>query len=152
MKYDVDYFLRKFKKIPEEKWCTFSFVNGKSRCVNGHCGITNMLANLTEESIALQKTFSVLSITSGMKIINDGLLSDDYSLKAAYINNGESDQYQQPTPKQRILAALQDIKKLQGEAIAEGNQDTKGLYPDITKELAVVEDRIETDKINVYAS
>jgi hypothetical protein len=43
------------------------------------------------------------------------------------INNGCNYNYQQPTPKQRILAALYDIKKMQEPA-----------HTDITKELAVL--------------
>lgn len=33
--------------------------------------------------------------------------------RAALINDGESNEYKQPSPKQRILAALYDIKKMQ---------------------------------------
>lgn len=108
--YNVDHFINKFRAIPEEMWCTTEFINGSgSKCANGHCGIRSII-DFNNESMALQKVFSPLMVTSMGVLINDYV---NYSLKAAYINNGDTDQYQQPTPKQRILQALYDIKAMQ---------------------------------------
>jgi hypothetical protein len=40
-------------------------------------------------------------------------LASSHSLKITRINDACDDNYKQPTPKQRILAALHDIKKKQ---------------------------------------
>jgi len=112
--YNVDYFENKFQNIPEERWVTGVFNESGRSCANGHCGADND-NYVTPESRALQKVFSVLIITEDGIPVIDGRcqwIPAEYSLKAAYINNGAADQYQQPTPKQRILAALRDIKKL----------------------------------------
>lgn len=108
--YNVDHFINKFRAIPEEMWCTSDFITGSgSKCANGHCGIRSII-DFNNESMALQKVFSPLMVTGMGVLINDYA---NYSLKAAYINNGNTDQYQQPTPKQRILQALYDIKAMQ---------------------------------------
>ena len=44
--------------------------------------------------------------------------------KTAAINDGRTKEYQQPTPKQRILAALYDIKKMEDEKF---NKEVKEL-------------------------
>lgn len=88
MIYDVDYFINKFSSIPEEKWCTDKFTDhDKCYCALGFCGETDR--SHTEESEAL-----ILLI---MNIVP--------------INDGGHPIYQQPTPKQRVLAALNDLKK-----------------------------------------
>lgn len=115
MIYDVDYFIKKFSAIPENMWCIEKLRNHlNQRCANGHCGI-EQYGHKTNESIALKKIFSVLTITSATEV---GLINGEtmhgifLSVKAMDINDGKAREYQQPTPKQRILAALHDIKKL----------------------------------------
>lgn len=91
MNYDVDYFLNKFEAIPEEKWKTNSWKDsGDGRmCAHGHCGRGKDA--LSQESLSLNRIL-------GFKVIA--------------INDGWDERYQQPTPKQRILAALMDIKAM----------------------------------------
>lgn len=87
MKYTVDYFIKKFEAIPEELWCVNAFHAGNKSCALGHCmDVSNNAA-------------ACLS-----KILN---------YNVGQINDGEANGYQQPTPKQRILAALHDIKQMQ---------------------------------------
>lgn len=86
--YDVDYFIEKFKAIPEELWCVGKFQIEERCCALGHCEERKRI--ITEESKSL-------------RIITKNLTS--------FINDGVHGKYRQSTPKQRILAALEDIKK-----------------------------------------
>jgi len=118
--YNVDYFINKFEAIPENEWHTghYSNYDNTAHCALGHCG----------EGIHKTKESKHLSI-----LIRTNL--DDRHFAVPNINDGENEKYQQPTPKQRILAALYDIKKVQTPQ-----------YQDITKELAVFpEERVEVD-------
>jgi hypothetical protein len=86
--YNAQYFIDKFSTIPEEKWCTGKFEDEHGRhCALGHCGARKSFVR-TEEANALSALIWPMSI-----------------------NDGDADDYQQPTPKQRILAALEDAKK-----------------------------------------
>lgn len=88
--YDVNYFIEKFEAIPEEKWCVGDFVVGDKCCAFGHCGVTKGTLD-SPESIALSR---IVKDTRRFIMLNDG----DHQL------------YRQPTPKQRVLAALRDIQ------------------------------------------
>lgn len=93
MTYNVDYFINKFEAIPEDKWFVGSYQNPNNpeqKCARGHCGGDYSWLS-TEEEMALLKLLGRFTTTS----INDGI---DLN-------------YQQPTPKQRILAALYDLKR-----------------------------------------
>lgn len=135
--YNVDYFIKKFEAIPEEKWCTGSWKNGESCCANGHCGVMQSISP-TNESESLKNIFSVMKVTevgTNMKI-EETKHGIGYSYVAVKINDGLTKEYQQLTPKQRILAALYDIKKMQQPE-----------YPDLTKELAVLPKDEVSDKV-----
>ena len=86
--YNVDYFIKKFEKIPENRWCTGVFINGNKRCALGHCGAR--LDQWNEESEALYKLFNNYP-TYSITVVNDG--------------PGVS------SIKQRILHALRVIKE-----------------------------------------
>lgn len=91
MKYDVDYFIAKFEAIPEEKWGIGKYENESGQmCAYGHCGCLSGF-NMTEE---------------GNHLIN----LSEFSFVS--INDGKNNSYQQTTPKQRVLAALYDLKKV----------------------------------------
>lgn len=112
MNYDVDYFIKKFEATKEEMWCMYMLQDCESKCALGQCSSnveSEALINLFYHSLKIKVT----------------LVNDDYSYK-----------YPQATPKQRILAALYDIKKLQ-----------QPVYTDITKELAVLPKEETPDKI-----
>ena len=94
MKYDVDYFINKFEAIPEEQWCTGAFSlcdenENTQHCALGHCGYG--VGTKTVEGEALISLFEPELLP---------MINDDRSIE-----------YSQSTPKQRILAALYDIKK-----------------------------------------
>jgi hypothetical protein len=91
MTYDVDYFIAKFEAIPEDEWCVGHFISmDGTKCALGHCGDEG--TGDSPEANALGCLFPYLG-----DVIN--------------INDGRHSDYPQPTPKQRILAALNDIKK-----------------------------------------
>lgn len=102
MKYTVDYFIKKFEAIPDEKWCVANRYNSLGqKCAHGHCYRGNPnLRNTNKIEEAFEK-----------------LATDNYHIVKAYgfgyINNGSDTRYQQPTPKDRVLAVLNDIKNAQ---------------------------------------
>lgn len=106
--YDADYFIAKFEAIPDRQWTRSQYADGWGGfCALGHCGERVEISTdgymrrrniQTEEGEALRKLFSdSLGLYSSPDRVNDGI----------------SDEYQQETPKQRILAALRDIKEAQ---------------------------------------
>jgi hypothetical protein len=118
--YTVDFFIDKFSKIPEHLWLIGDQGHfGGPACAFGHCRIrpSDKYGSDTEEGVALQKLF----FDSGLRIkdsgygINVNIAPNGSIQAAAWINNGFIKEYQQPTPKQRILAALYDIKRLQSK-------------------------------------
>lgn len=90
--HNVKYFIQKFEAIPEDKWCTKRYTKDDTHCALGHCGC--LAAGepggplLTEEAIALKTLFN------GIVDINDGRFFE----------------YLGPTPKQRVLKALYDLR------------------------------------------
>lgn len=106
MTYDSQYFIDKFSAIPEEKWCIRAiqrFENGiEQRCAMGWCFSKNINPNkISEEDIRSQEN---LQMDRFFHRINASRVD---------INNGDDPRYQQPTPKQRVLAAFADIQKLE---------------------------------------
>lgn len=142
--YTVDYFIKKFEAIPEDKWHTGEYSDGIKKCAMGHC-----------QDRTRRHTNSLYgpefdAIVSLFKTLGGG----DYGI--AIINDGCDLRYRQPTPKQRILAALYDIKKLnQGtEPSTErrNNSQIEEQRADITKQLSQIEIISETsDKIKSHA-
>lgn len=113
MQYTVDYFINKFEAIPEAQI-------GESQlagCAYGQCRsrIDYQDGHETKEGLALEKIMSSLPGLKKHKESDWG----PYDSTPARINNGDVKQYQQPTPKQRILAALYDIKKMQEPKVKE---------------------------------
>lgn len=105
MEYTVDYFIAKFEAIPEYKWHMDTYVhplNEDTCCALGHCG--ERVYCTTDEAGGLKGLFY-----DAHKYIE----SDCIEIFIVDINDGNNARYQQTTPKQRILAALHDIKKQQ---------------------------------------
>lgn len=117
MEYTVDYFIEKFSKIPEELWYDGGLLhfNGK-RCAYGLCGLTPF-QEPSKECRALSDIFQ-----KAFPQFNKKTYSHNLSGVVISINDDVGSLiglYQQPTPKQRILAALYDIKKLQEPKLPE---------------------------------
>ena len=92
--YDVEHFLNKFRAIPEELWligCYSVWTKPQSHCALGHCG--RDIDFSTDESNGLAHLF----FSHGLRVTNT--------------NDGLDDRFPQPTPKQRIIAALEFIKE-----------------------------------------
>lgn len=92
--YDAAYFIAKFESIPEEQWCRGMFIRGNQCCAYGHAGKKGSYDD-TPESIALRR------IDDTKDPVGSGLVG---------VNDGQSLHYNQPTPKQRVLAWLRDAK------------------------------------------
>lgn len=105
MVYDVDFFIQKFSDIPENMWCVMSRFKSHTgqRCALGWCydsdidALRSELGYQNAQDKALYKIFETIK---------------EYP---AAVNNGLVESYQQPTPRLRILAALNDIKNKQLE-------------------------------------
>lgn len=103
MKYDVDYFIAKFEAIPENLWCERARVKGDQRCALGWCYPSAEAAKKSEVFMH-EDSIEDRCLTNLIHTINE-----DFGVGG--INNGIYWQYSQPTPKQRILAALYDIRE-----------------------------------------
>lgn len=102
--YDVDYFIKKFEAIPEEKWCINTRLDHHgNRCALGWCYQSDRDAEDSMTTIANIEETKLTYLFNGV-LLERGV---------GWVNNGYSLKYQQPTPKQRVLAALYDIKSLQ---------------------------------------
>lgn len=99
MNYDVDYFIDKFQRIPEELWITGSYCGDGRGCAFVHCGIDWRKGIVNPGKPEAQALCDLFSVALEQSVIT--------------INDGADSRYQQPTPKQRILAALRDIKAKQ---------------------------------------
>ncbi len=107
--YTVDYFIQKFNSLKESEvgtsqqtGCAYGQCRSRknNKCVDGH---------LTLEGKALESLFKSLKDLTSSK----GAAFQPYESIPARINNGDVEQYQQKSPKLRLLAALEDVKKLQ---------------------------------------
>jgi len=112
MEYTVDYFIGKFSSIPDELWTECYCEWYDKKCAMGHCG-TSDFGSMTEESLALYDLLKTLSVTYA----NNKMISGErvrIAFRTIYsFNDGHIKEYQQPTAKERILAALYDVKKMQ---------------------------------------
>jgi hypothetical protein len=134
--YTVDFFIKKFEQIPDPLFVVGTFADGYGgHCAVGWCQIRRF-DEVTDESLSLKKIFESLVITfrDGYKvqgIVPSHINHPGYPEKAAVINNGDAAEYQQPTPKQRILAALYDIREMNKQNIDTGGKEqpkTKTVY------------------------
>lgn len=106
--YTVDYFINKFESIPEERWIKHQlFDDNGNCCANGHCGVVSNVIN-----DRYGKLHSSFLHNPESRSLNT-LFNTHLNMLAHEINDHGDKTYYQPTPKQRILAALYDIKKMQ---------------------------------------
>ena len=88
-KYDVDYFIAKFKAIPASKWCISAYGRDDKHCALGHCGVKSdgFLTSVTSEAAQLE------CLVPNIVCVNDG------------------DERFERSPRSRVLAALRELKK-----------------------------------------
>lgn len=108
MKYNVDYFIKKFKKIPSNKWTEIFVcddVSGRKDAL-GHCGVKTSddgtaVIQMNSEAMALidlmKELYPTLPRNSVVNHINDGNLLPYKKMK---------------NPKERIISALKMYKTL----------------------------------------
>ena len=104
MNYDVEFFIKYFEAIQEYKWCKNIIMNEKGqKCAIGHC-LYKPNAKPVYYVIELKN--------SPLNIFGEDMIKAliDILPSIAEINDGNSKNYQQPTPKQRVLAALYDLQ------------------------------------------
>ncbi len=91
-KYTTDYYLKKFKAIPANKWVTRNFESsdGKRKCAFGWC---NALEN--PEGFEPRTLFKLFN--------KNGLCVEK-------VNDGKDQHFKQKGPRARIIAALNWIK------------------------------------------
>ncbi len=116
--YTVNYFIKKFEAIPEENWMVnrFSykknFLSKRTFCAQGFCMPLKLLKLMGSMPKNERLTIEVGCFTEWfdlVKLFEPGR-EGNFELVVGGINNGINERYQQSTPKQRILAALYDIK------------------------------------------
>lgn len=95
-KFTADHFIRKFHRIPDNLWGTGSFTDSIGRhCALGHCGMSqgsDGRARYTVEGYALRQ----LAVRAGYDVPS--------------VNDGKLPEFEQESPKERILAMLAQIK------------------------------------------
>lgn len=97
MEYDVDFYIKFFSGIPEDKWAEFERVTSDGRrCAHGHCSTSH-------------DNF-VSTTTPREKGLCDIAIKHLHRYGIAQINNGCHSDYVQSTPKQRVIAFLNDVK------------------------------------------
>jgi hypothetical protein len=106
-KYTVDFFLKKFSKIPVRRWTTAVFEKEGRRCALGHCGVKAML-QLNPQGKALAEIFGWLP-NAGLETKAD---------RVAEINDKQPNYagVKGKTPRTRILNALRMAKKIEAQA------------------------------------
>lgn len=126
--YDVDFFIRKFERTPEQIWLVGDYTNDEETqfCALGLCGARGFGWN--DEARALHGLFMITF--QNIEEINIGK-----------VNDGKCTLYQQPTPKARILAALYDIyEKTYGRKYQQPEQSKeKTVYKTVVIDSAVKE-------------
>lgn len=100
--------LRILEPIPEEKWCTGSFLDDKGkRCAIGHY-IHKKTGRVDNDGDLFGGHTKCAIRISSIEFLNEGQMS------IADVNNGYFGTlhgYSQPTPKQRTIALLSDMIK-----------------------------------------
>lgn len=109
--YTVEHFISKFAAIPSDQIGTDQY----SGCAYGQCRSSKHAQDGSETAEGRALTKLMRSLPNLTPVA--GAAWEPYISTPARINNGDVAEYPQPTPKQRILAALYDIKA-QNEAVA----------------------------------
>ena len=117
MQYTVDYFIKKFEAIPETLWCVENIEKDGRHCALGHCG---GWPHESKESTALAKVLVKYYELTSLDLPKNHRDEIDYAEVVYNINDFDS-MFSDlgATPKQRILAALYDIKKMQEPKVKE---------------------------------
>lgn len=97
-KYDVDYFIAKFEAIPEAEIGSGALFN---HCALWHCG--SEYSKMTPEALALTELFKPRVLEVRPSCLDDEII---YHVNDGHFFGSDGP----PSPKQRILTLLRDIK------------------------------------------
>ena len=94
-----------FRSIPDHKWC----INLRDGPIGTACTLGHIVKHGNENIILLycNVTVTILRKTGVNRYDIGNEVSGDWAIAA--INNGETVEYQQDTPKERILQSLYDM-------------------------------------------
>ncbi len=129
--YDVDYFIKKFEAIENNKWIGWTCLgNGynlrkEQTCALGFCG---GYAEFSEESNSLIEIFSHY-----FKINNFDIPGDVNAI--VYKINDNKNLVNLPTPKQRVLSVLYKMKELKYKETNQPIIKEKTVYVTISESL-----------------
>lgn len=124
--YSIPYFIEKFTAIPDERWCENAFHDMNDRhCALGFCGIPRFPRAAGRPPFMESGDHEINPFYAEAKALRDIIGGN-----VGAINNGTNANYQQPTPKARILAALHDAKAKAEAALDQ--YETRPLLP-VTK-------------------
>lgn len=105
--FNVDYFIKKFKAIPEDQWCVDKFSNDEGqKCAQGHCIPKSVLEGTPKEYNL--RTSPEIQELKALILLFEKEVSRNTII--AHINNGTHSGYQQDSPKKRVLEALWQLK------------------------------------------
>src|SRR6185369_15485362 len=116
MKYTVDYFIGKFEAIPEHLFTTCKFEFMGARCMIGHTmDLQTIWRVQNQEWVKKHLDAPCLQEARALcELVANFFNKPKEGSNISYlVNNGEHPDYQQKTPKKRVLALLSDIKKSQ---------------------------------------
>jgi hypothetical protein len=118
MKYDVDYFIKKFEAIPSEKWCRGQIMEFdyepktgeriEKFCMLGHCGLEkmdNVIEEIPEEVKALFDVFGIDIIDKGWEKV-----SGDKCVQWSPMYRINDSREGGASPKDNVLNRLYEIK------------------------------------------
>lgn len=117
MSYDVDYFIKFYSAIPDNFWCVGKFTQVDEatgtiqHCAMGHLnemGYCTCDMCMKETKRVIPSSEEVRILKTFLEIIKPMKVAIGYGIEA--VNDDRAAQYQQETPKARVLAALNDIK------------------------------------------
>lgn len=107
-RYTVDFFIKKFRKIPESRWTVDKLHDGARHCALGHCGLNpDDIIDRSPMAKALNKLF----------YFHFGVEAPDINDQSKSISEKGIVEFPGFTPRQRILGALKKIKQIKQKSV-----------------------------------
>lgn len=117
--YDLAFFRSFFASKPESTWCVNQLRDGQGRyCANGHTASSGQWGPFAMTPTAMTRALIALLRPLGVGVPPINTLCtngewrecsvEDVTASAA-INNGQHPRYQQPSPRARVLKAIDDL-------------------------------------------
>jgi hypothetical protein len=145
--YDAEYFIAKFSIIPSKYWVVGKFRDKGTGgfCAQGYClgnhGVDALVA--TQGLIKRSDIIKLYPEWHSLALLFQTLGKEN---DVASVNNGISKSYTQKTAKERVLAALNDIKSAKQGVPKETTKTTKYVY--VSQSLVELSKENITTEIN----